>query len=82
MLRNGQLLAESSPNELLERFQTDSLEEAFLTLSQQQAEDSQGNNLIPNPPGEINPIYNSYDVSNGKTKVIQRLKLIQLYRSI
>ncbi|XP_033343782.1 ABC transporter G family member 20-like isoform X1 [Bombus vosnesenskii] len=68
LLRNGQLLAESSPNELLERFQTDSLEEAFLTLSQQQAEDSQGSNLIPDPPGEINPIYNSYDVSNGKTK--------------
>ena len=76
MLRNGQLLAESSPNELLERFQTDSLEEAFLALSQQQTEDLQGNNMIPDTSGEINPIYNSYNVDN-KQKVIQCLKLIQ-----
>ncbi|XP_043601858.1 ABC transporter G family member 20-like isoform X3 [Bombus pyrosoma] len=68
LLRNGQLLAESSPNELLERFQTDSLEEAFLTLSQQQAENSRGNNMIPDRSGGINPNYNLYDIGNGNTK--------------
>ncbi|XP_017878131.1 ABC transporter G family member 20-like [Ceratina calcarata] len=36
LMRGGLLLAESSPNDLLERFQTDSLEEAFLQLSQMQ----------------------------------------------
>ena len=34
LLRCGQMLAESSPNKLLQRFQTDSLEEAYLNLSQ------------------------------------------------
>ncbi|KAG7190251.1 hypothetical protein KM043_006370 [Ampulex compressa] len=38
LMRCGLLLAESSPNELLEEFQCDSLEEAFLTLSQRQKE--------------------------------------------
>ena len=66
LLRNGQLLAESSPNELLERFQTDSLEEAFLALSQQQTEDLRRNNPIPDTSGGINPIHNSYDVGNTK----------------
>ncbi|XP_054005310.1 ABC transporter G family member 23-like isoform X1 [Hylaeus anthracinus] len=33
LLRKGKLLAETSPNELLDMFQTDSLEEAFLNLS-------------------------------------------------
>ncbi|XP_076631467.1 ABC transporter G family member 20 [Colletes latitarsis] len=33
LMRNGLLLAESSPNELLERCHTESLEEAFLNLS-------------------------------------------------
>ncbi|KAK9308730.1 hypothetical protein QLX08_001347 [Tetragonisca angustula] len=61
LLRNGQLLAESSPNELLSRFQTDSLEEAFLTLSQQQQEQSRQENInsISSPSGGINPSYNS-----------------------
>ncbi|XP_003401418.2 ABC transporter G family member 20 isoform X1 [Bombus terrestris] len=70
LLRNGQLLAESSPNELLERFQTDSLEEAFLALSQQQTEDLQGNNMIPDTSGGINPIYNSYNVDNKQKQRI------------
>lgn len=38
LIRGGKLLAEASPNDLLERFQTDSLEEAFLQLSQMQNE--------------------------------------------
>ncbi|XP_003705981.2 ABC transporter G family member 20 [Megachile rotundata] len=38
LLRNGQLLSESSPNELLEEWHTDSLEEAFLNLSQLQVQ--------------------------------------------
>ncbi|XP_016921692.1 ABC transporter G family member 20-like [Apis cerana] len=41
LLRGGQLLAQSSPTELLTRFQTDSLEEAFLNLSQQQSQNPQ-----------------------------------------
>lgn len=35
------MLAQSSPTELLTRFQTDSLEEAFLNLSQQQSQNPQ-----------------------------------------
>ncbi|XP_076240281.1 ABC transporter G family member 20 [Calliopsis andreniformis] len=38
LLRCGELLAETSPKDLLEQFQTDSLEEAFLNLSQQQTQ--------------------------------------------
>lgn len=57
LLRNGQLLAESSPNELLTRFQTDSLEEAFLNLSQQQQEQVQQEYINPicSSSGGINP---------------------------
>ena len=36
LMRCGQLLAEASPNQLLSRFQCETLEEAFLTLSQKQ----------------------------------------------
>lgn len=43
LMRCGQLLAESTPNELLEQFQTDSLEDAFLTLSQLQVENQSSN---------------------------------------
>ncbi|XP_071867189.1 ABC transporter G family member 23 [Bombus fervidus] len=68
LLRNGQLLAESSPNELLERFQTDSLEEAFLTLSKQQTENLRVNDPIPDTSGGINSMCNSYDFGNGNTK--------------
>lgn len=35
-MREGKLLAESSPLQLLERFQCTSLEDAFLTVSQMQ----------------------------------------------
>lgn len=35
-MRRGKLLAETTPNDLLARCATDSLEEAFLILSQQQ----------------------------------------------
>lgn len=38
LMRCGQLLAEASPNQLLNKFQCDTLEEAFLTLSQKQKE--------------------------------------------
>ena len=37
-MRFGQLLTETTPNKLLERFQSESLEEAFLTLSQMHQE--------------------------------------------
>lgn len=36
LLRGGRLLAEESPERLLQTFRTDSLEEVFLNLSQQQ----------------------------------------------
>lgn len=42
-MRSGKLLAESSPNQLLARFQCDSLEDAFLELSRQQLENVNGN---------------------------------------
>ena len=38
LLRCGQLLSEVSPNQLLAKFQCESLEEAFLNLSQRQKE--------------------------------------------
>jgi len=37
LMRCGKLLAESSPQQLLEQFQCSTLEEAFLTLSQTQS---------------------------------------------
>ena len=37
-MRYGQLLTETTPKKLLERFQSESLEEAFLTLSQMHQE--------------------------------------------
>lgn len=43
LLRCGQLLAESTPTELLEQCQTDSLEEAFLSLSELQVQNQAGN---------------------------------------
>ncbi|XP_078032494.1 ABC transporter G family member 23 [Augochlora pura] len=43
LMRHGQLLAESTPNDLLEQCQTDSLEEAFLSLSQLQVQNRSGN---------------------------------------
>ncbi|KAF3423828.1 hypothetical protein E2986_00857 [Frieseomelitta varia] len=75
LLRNGQLLAESSPNELLTRFQTDSLEEAFLTLSQQQQEQSRQENInsISSPSGGINPIYNSQKFYDNYEQAKNRL---------
>lgn len=36
LLRNGKLLAESTPQKLLDRFQCELLEEAFLKLSEAQ----------------------------------------------
>lgn len=38
LLREGSLLAEKPPSELLNKFQTDSLEKVFLILSQKQNE--------------------------------------------
>ncbi|XP_066602988.1 ABC transporter G family member 20-like [Prorops nasuta] len=38
LMRCGKLLAEASPNQLLDRFQCETLEEAFLILSKRQAE--------------------------------------------
>lgn len=47
-MRGGRLLAESSPQELLDRFQCTSLEEAFLVLSQSQ----ENNQAIANETSE------------------------------
>ncbi|CAL7937627.1 unnamed protein product [Xylocopa violacea] len=45
LLRDGKLLAESSPDNLLEKYQTESLEEAFLKLSELQTR-----NQLPSEP--------------------------------
>ncbi|KOC58957.1 ABC transporter G family member 23 [Habropoda laboriosa] len=67
LLRCGLLLAETSPRELLEQWNTDSLEEAFLNLSQLQSQNqTQFNVQTTNSSTEItdvisaNSMYDSY----------------------
>lgn len=54
-MRSGKLLAESSPQELLERFQCSSLEEAFLGLCQTQ------NSTMLAGTSVVEPIKNTED---------------------
>ncbi|KAL6445742.1 hypothetical protein ACFW04_000899 [Cataglyphis niger] len=54
LMRSGKLLAESSPQELLERFQCSSLEEAFLGLCQAQ-------NMLAGASQVVEPIKNTED---------------------
>ncbi|XP_031844822.1 ABC transporter G family member 20 [Nomia melanderi] len=69
LMRGGKLLAESSPNELLERFQTDSLEEAFLTLSRMQVQNQAGG-VGPTPISgtEVGDVFTLDAVYNNATK--------------
>lgn len=67
LMRCGQLLAESSPSDLLEKYQTNSLEEAFLSLSESQVQNSpDGITQSPAPPAEftnvatLDSIYESF----------------------
>lgn len=70
----GQLLAESSPSDLLEQWQTDSLEEAFLNLSHRQVQSPQGHiNQTPNDTPEINEIILDSTSSKYTTKVMSSL---------
>lgn len=55
-MRNGKLLAESSPQELLERFQCSSLEEAFLGLCQ-----AQNSTMLADASQVVEPIKNTED---------------------
>ncbi|XP_017762062.1 PREDICTED: ABC transporter G family member 20-like [Eufriesea mexicana] len=60
LMRSGILLAESTPNDLLERFETDSLEEAFLKLSQMQENYKPINaSQVSNPCMESNELTHS-----------------------
>ncbi|XP_015434840.1 PREDICTED: ABC transporter G family member 23-like [Dufourea novaeangliae] len=75
LMRCGQLLAESSPSELLEQCQTDSLEEAFLSLSQMQAQ-NQGQAVGQTPTGvsgisnviTLDAIYRNYPTKNTEVR--------------
>ncbi|CAK9795740.1 ABC transporter G family member 23 [Anthophora plagiata] len=65
LLRCGLLLAETSPRELLEEWNTDSLEEAFLNLSQLQAQNTNEYNIQMTTPSiteviNANSMYGSY----------------------
>lgn len=70
-MRGGQLLAESSPTELLARFQTDSLEEAFLTLSQQQSQNPHSSFERPTiqPAEEIHEVMTFSGNSSEVTRI-------------
>ncbi|XP_050449828.1 ABC transporter G family member 23-like isoform X2 [Cataglyphis hispanica] len=56
LMRSGKLLAESSPQELLERFQCSSLEEAFLGLCQ-----AQNSMMLAGASQVVEPIKNTED---------------------
>lgn len=47
-MRNGILLAEDSPTRIMSKFESNSIEEAFLILSQKQGED-----IITSKPGDF-----------------------------
>lgn len=73
LMRCGQLLAESSPSDLLEKYQTNSLEEAFLSLSESQVQNPpDGIAQSPIPPAEftnvatLDSIYKSFPRKNNE----------------
>lgn len=69
LLRDGQLLAEDSPNEILRKFDCDTLEEAFLKLAlrqhdmprQRPAALTSSPDVIPNSMGAVDNPYHSRD---------------------
>lgn len=78
LLRGGRLLAEESPEKLLQLFNTDSLEKVFLNLSKQQEEgrlaeveelpvEDQNNSIIM---GSINSIASNAITTDGSREVI------------
>ncbi|XP_033209708.1 ABC transporter G family member 23 isoform X2 [Belonocnema kinseyi] len=74
LMRCGQLLAESTPNQLLAKFQCLSLEEAFLALSQKQKENQDRGITEPQTAylaelEEISPSITSTDLSYSKDSI-------------
>lgn len=68
MMRCGQLLIESEPNQILAEFQSESLEQVFLTLSQKQADNqARGITEVVNetPPGIAEVTASSTSLNNG-----------------
>ncbi|XP_076173781.1 ABC transporter G family member 20 [Ptiloglossa arizonensis] len=69
LMRNGKLLAEASPSEILEKYQTESLEEAFLRLSEMEVQHrSQSVNQTPVSVTEINNILTLDSIYTGYPK--------------
>lgn len=75
LMRHGQLLAESSPSDLLEKFQTDTLEEAFLRLSQQQVQNlsQMVSPPITSAPAEIDNIVTLDFAYKNSPKQVRRV---------
>ncbi|XP_048514725.1 ABC transporter G family member 20 isoform X2 [Athalia rosae] len=53
MMRCGQLLAENTPNQILAQFECETLEQAFLTLSQRQADRQNKEETAPEAVNEV-----------------------------
>ncbi|XP_012281429.1 ABC transporter G family member 20 isoform X2 [Orussus abietinus] len=70
LLRSGKLLAESSPGELLARFRCDTLEEAFLILSQRQKERQDGGQVesVTELTTELEEIVDTSGTDQGVTR--------------
>lgn len=77
-MRGGRLLAEESPEKLLQLFNTDSLEQVFLNLSKQQEEgrlaevdhlpvEDQNNSIVM---GSMNSIATNSVTNDGSREVI------------
>ncbi|OAD53905.1 ABC transporter G family member 23 [Eufriesea mexicana] len=81
LMRSGILLAESTPNDLLERFETDSLEEAFLKLSQMQENYKPINaSQVSNPCMESNELTHSNFPNQNRPRGVM-LYLTRIYFS-
>lgn len=73
------MLVESSPNAILEKFQTESLEDAILNLSQLQENQLHINkDQVSNPQAESNEPLNTVCTSqNYPSKVLQLFRFIE-----
>lgn len=79
-MRNGILLAEDSPNNILQKFESDSLEDAFLALSQKQGKSEEADQTR-NQKDAISNVMTSVDVienipSEKPSSIVERAKPI------
>ncbi|KAJ8920069.1 hypothetical protein NQ315_011723 [Exocentrus adspersus] len=83
LMREGYLLAEESPTRLLQIFNTETLEEAFLILSRRQEEgrlenldqpvaDDQNNSVIEHAPSTTSVA--TFDIAHGSTDMLTKEK--------